>query len=631
MDYSSMLTLGMISGGMAVTGDQSLQTPDTGGVSFGDVLKQLAFSKTGAPVSVSAVTGAKASVSENIPVTVSASDPIIAAVKELQSADKKTLHALDLLAKATGGSIDLESLTDEEIELLLAPEELNAGILEKLQKLLALFKAAGADEITPETVFIDPKLAEDAVVNAKESLAEIAAKLFPGLYEKAEDAVGDAENFPVDVKLIPLVVVTEKGVSIEIPELEGKTDGETKVLTTDEILETDKILDGLDQETLTRIQNLLEQSNVSILEAVKALAAVPASATQETPGGILGITVTEADFMTADMVLTRIAANNPMPQTAEEIALSDENKRVLEELQNIVKEVIIKETPAPVITVSVDPLFEARFRQRINKLYEAAEGAEITGETEGDISAGTRTDIQADTAADVSKSYSPELSGKADTEVDFEAAREAFLTRLRQSGNAANEAAAISSAGGRQPVPIDEIATQPSPFISTGSQIPPEMQIGNRIIDMKAANSNSGDGVQEMTVVLKPAELGEVAVKIVTENGAVSVTLTAANPETAKMLDRGAALLQSQLGQGGINVKEVLTIAPADASENMGLNFADGGFTAGRQGQGGQGQGGQGPAGLHHELGEEPLPGEIDGQFTPDDFMQRRMRLWQSA
>jgi flagellar hook-length control protein FliK len=133
-----------------------------------------------------------------------------------------------------------------------------------------------------------------------------------------------------------------------------------------------------------------------------------------------------------------------------------------------------------------------------------------------------------------------------------------------------------------------------------------------------------------MTVVLKPRELGEVAVKIVTEGGAVSVTLSAANPETAKILDRNTALLTSQLQDGGVNIRDILTIAPSSASEDMGLNFEGGEFSAanGNNG-GGQGQGQNGRPG--RQLGEEPLTGEIDGTFTPDDFMQRRMSLWRSV
>jgi flagellar hook-length control protein FliK len=600
MDYGQMLTLGMSgsSGASTVTTDSSANVPQTGGVSFNDVMKQLAFSKNALPakVSANAVNGALAAKTE-IPaeVALSASDPIITAVKELQSADKKTLEALDTLAKTLGGSIDLENLSDEELELLLASQNLTDIAAEKLQKLLDLFEAAGAKEITPETVFIDPELAKEAIATAKDTLADIAAKLFPGIYETAEDAKADAQNFPVDVKLIPLVIITEKGVNIELPD--SLAEKSSKTLSTDEIFETDKILDGLDSETTLRIQNLLENSNISILEAVKALAAVPASATQINADGMLGITVTEADFMTADMVLSRIAANNPDLMTADDIALTDENKQVLEELQSIVKEVIVKETPAPVYTVSVDPLFESRFRERINRLYEEADGSEMT-----------------------------DVNANSEDNAELDAAREAFAARLRNS-NVASES--LAAAANRQTVPIDEIASQPSPFISTGGEIPPEMQIGNRIINMKA--DNAGDGIQEMTVVLKPAELGEVAVKIVTENGAVTVTLTAANPETAKLLDRGSALLANQLSTGGVNVKEVLTIAAADASENMGLNFANGGFTAdGQNGQQG-GNDGQNPTGLHHAIGEEPLPGEIDGQFTPDDFMQRRMRLWRSA
>jgi hypothetical protein len=78
-----------------------------------------------------------------------------------------------------------------------------------------------------------------------------------------------------------------------------------------------------------------------------------------------------------------------------------------------------------------------------------------------------------------------------------------------------------------------------------------------------------------------------------------------------------------------VNVKNVLTVAPSNASENMGLNFTGNGFTA-EHGK----DGSENPAAGHgrqRQLGEEPLTGEIDGQFSPDDFMQRRMSLWRSV
>ncbi|MDR0943633.1 MAG: flagellar hook-length control protein FliK [Ruminococcus sp.] len=578
MDYGSILSMGM--GTQAVTGDQStaaVSSSESSGVSFNDILGAFVSAKNAVPARVSVNSVANTAAMTDIPseVAISADSPIIAAVKMLQRADSKTLAALDDVAKALGGEISLQDLTAEELTLMLegALEGIPDETLGNLNALLEAFRQTGAEKIAPETMFIEPGFAESAVAAAKDKLAGIASDLFPNLYETAEDALADAANFPVQVKLIPLVIVGDKTLTIEIP---GETgDENTLSLSTDEIFETDKILDQLDPATMSRIQELLQNTNVSIYEVVRALAAVPAEATAADADGFIGLAVSETDFFTTDNVLARIAANNPQADVVAEISFTDESKAVLEELQNIVKEVIIKEAPAPTVTIKVDPLFEQRFRERILNVF----------------------------------------AGETQTETDSDEIEETYVQRPEMAAHVINPNPAT---------PIEEIGMQPAPFIGTGSEVAPEMQIGNRILEMKA--ENSADGTQEMTVVLRPRELGDVAVKIVTENGAVTITLTAANADTAKLLDRGALTLTSQLQSGGLNVKEVLTITPSEASENMGLDFTNGEFSA-RDGQNRQ----NGQQGSHRALGEEALPGEIDGQFTPDDFIMRRMSLWRSV
>jgi hypothetical protein len=584
MDYGNILSMGM--GTQAVSdssgGQAAGASGESSGVSFNDMLSAFVSAKNAVPAKVSVNSVANAMSDIPSEVAISADSPIIAAVKMLQKADGKTLAALDDLAKASGGEISFADLTAEELTAMLTGlEGADDETLGKLGALLEAFRQTGAEKLTPETMFIEPSFAEQTVAAAKDKLAGIASKLFPELYETAEEALADAVNFPVQVKLIPLVIVGDNSLTIEIPGDMIADTGEAVPenilnLSTDEIFETDKILDQLDTATIDRIQELLQNSDVSIYEAVRALAAVPAEATAKNADGLVGLTVSETDFFTTDNVLARIAANNPMEDMVSEISFTDESKAILEELQNIVKEVIIKETPAlpAAVTIKIDPLFEQRFRERILNVYAGETPTEEADELE------------------TTYTLRPEMTAHV------------------ISQNPAT--------------PIEEIGMQPAPFIGTGSAVAPEMQIGNRILEMKA--ETGADGTQEMTVVLRPRELGDVAVKIVTENGAVTITLTAANANTAKLLDSGALTLTSQLQSGGLNVKEVLTITPSEASENMGLDFTNGEFQA-RDGQNPQNR----QQGRHRELGEESLPGEIDGQFTPDDFIMRRMSLWRSV
>ncbi len=86
-------------------------------------------------------------------------------------------------------------------------------------------------------------------------------------------------------------------------------------------------------------------------------------------------------------------------------------------------------------------------------------------------------------------------------------------------------------------------------------------------------------GVKELTVVLKPESLGEVAVKLTAdENGTVSIILAASNPEVGKALSENAAVLAESVSKQNVQVSRVNVVPPSEASSYMDLNFTDQGF-----------------------------------------------------
>lgn len=86
-------------------------------------------------------------------------------------------------------------------------------------------------------------------------------------------------------------------------------------------------------------------------------------------------------------------------------------------------------------------------------------------------------------------------------------------------------------------------------------------------------------GVKELTVVLKPESLGEVAVKLTAdENGTVSIILAASNPEVGKALSENAAALAESVSKQNVQVSRVNVVPPSEASSYMDLSFTDQGF-----------------------------------------------------
>jgi hypothetical protein len=121
-----------------------------------------------------------------------------------------------------------------------------------------------------------------------------------------------------------------------------------------------------------------------------------------------------------------------------------------------------------------------------------------------------------------------------------------------------------------------------------------------------------------------------VAVKVTHQHGADSVSLTAANPETQKILSDTAAALTQSLKQGGADVREVLVIAASDASSQMGLNLGAEGFTRQpREGQNADGTANGNAAGING--GADTDDADDSESVAEVNYESRGARLWQTA
>lgn len=115
----------------------------------------------------------------------------------------------------------------------------------------------------------------------------------------------------------------------------------------------------------------------------------------------------------------------------------------------------------------------------------------------------------------------------------------------------------------------EEVYTDP---VEVESQI--RSTISERLFQMKEDN-----GTEELIMVLKPENLGQVAIKLVKENGAVSVLLSAQYEEVGKLMAERAAHLGSSLQSRDVQVKDINVVDPGSAAEQMGLNFTNQGFS----------------------------------------------------
>lgn len=102
-------------------------------------------------------------------------------------------------------------------------------------------------------------------------------------------------------------------------------------------------------------------------------------------------------------------------------------------------------------------------------------------------------------------------------------------------------------------------------------------KIAERLFEMKEDN-----GTEELIMVLKPENLGQVAIKLIKENGAVSVLLSAQYDEVGKLMAERASNLGGSLTSRDVQVKDINVVDPSNAAEQMGLSFTDQGFSFAR-------------------------------------------------
>ena len=202
--------------------------------------------------------------------------------------------------------------------------------------------------------------------------------------------------------------------------------------------------------------------------------------------------------------------------------------------------------------------------------------------------------LSADVPADLKiRLVSDVLSGKSD---DIQVKFADFITKQDQFANSMQQTTAIrinnvsEQIKGIRPSVNDDLPEenvlldradvqediQPTQVYKELSEIV-SRQVSQQIIEKLSDNSIS-DAVKELTVVLKPEGLGEVAVKLVTDGNTVSVVLSASNAEIGRAMSENASALTASLAKQNVEVSSVNVVNPSEASSYMGLDFTNQGF-----------------------------------------------------
>lgn len=144
------------------------------------------------------------------------------------------------------------------------------------------------------------------------------------------------------------------------------------------------------------------------------------------------------------------------------------------------------------------------------------------------------------------------------------------------NGNETAAAVAAEAAAVRLGESVPEAAETSAEVLTDPVEIESQIteRISERLFEMKEDN-----GTEELIMVLKPENLGQVAVKLIKENGVVSVLLSAQYDEVGKLMAERASELGGGLMQRDVQVKDVNVVDPSSAAEQMGLNFTDRGFS----------------------------------------------------
>ncbi len=232
-------------------------------------------------------------------------------------------------------------------------------------------------------------------------------------------------------------------------------------------------------------------------------------------------------------------------------------------------------------------------------------------------------------SADAEESISAEAAGS-------ETAPDTDYKTVRTEAESENVIDVKAAVGGTEAVPeaaaagiqIENVGTEE---IVTETELAPaektsvERQLTGTV-DEEIRAFGDKDGTKELVLILRPKELGQIAVKLVKEGSAVSVVLSAQYEQVGKMMTERAAYLGSSLSNQDYEVKDVQIVEPGNAAEQMGLNFTDRGFSfAGNNS--GQSE--------NYRGSENDGYGEIDGieEANADHggIRLREARLWTTA
>lgn len=178
-----------------------------------------------------------------------------------------------------------------------------------------------------------------------------------------------------------------------------------------------------------------------------------------------------------------------------------------------------------------------------------------------------------------------------------------------QLGNSVPETTEVSEETPMEPVEIESQVTE---------------KISESLFEMKEDN-----GTEELVMVLKPENLGQVAIKLVKENGVVSVLLSAQYDEVGKLMAERAAHLGSSLQDRDVQVKSVEVVNPGSAAEQMGLDFTNQGFSFMRNFGGGFSNSDN--RGSYRADGISEIDGADIIDATENIEIIREARLWTTA
>jgi flagellar hook-length control protein FliK len=507
--------------------------------------------------------------------------------------DVALVTALEMFVKLAGegGILDLTStefdwehraeLKEYFMKIGLSPDD-----ADKLLRLINRLKTAGAEAIelldfTDEETKDGVGLTEEEKRENVDRLAQIADLLYPQM---------DAPDFEAALDFIKVtpdsMIVTNQNIALVlIPQFDKELGEETQYMRQSDIINALYTLDGMTEEQLAAIKNELDKGDFSLGEAIKAVAEIDR---------VGEVSLTDEN---GEPIQLEITHDKPLTEKEEASAALTEMVRAFRRENNADDE------PTGNRVNFESRLFNVRTGTFEERVVRSPEFGETDESDKNDSETSQNTEQTAvpfadslNTARQVQSSETPETNSNA-------------IPAVNANGNAV-------------PPPTNTITPQVRTEVAAPPVFdPPHTQLAGRIMSMDLSLPE----VQEMTVVLRPEALGEVAVKVTNENGTVSVALTAANPETQKVLGDTAASLAQSLRSGGADVKEVLVIAASDAGQQMGLNLTSGGFT--RQPNEGSAAQNSAAYGVNTNDDETDIP-EIAAE---ENYESRGARLWQTA